>query len=59
MSKDYFTNRQDRYIVIKDCPQIADYFTDLIDTVSQFSYQADKSGQAKLFKDCQGDPTSG
>ena len=39
LSNDYFTNRQDRYIYIKNSPNVADYFDDLVKTVSNFSLQ--------------------
>ena len=56
MSQDYFTNRQDRYIVIRDCPALADFFSKLVDVVSQFSYQMDESNTAQLNEACQGSP---
>ena len=37
MSNDYFTNRQDRYIHVKNSCNAADYFNDLVRTVSSFS----------------------
>ncbi|XP_072044367.1 CDP-diacylglycerol--glycerol-3-phosphate 3-phosphatidyltransferase, mitochondrial-like [Amphiura filiformis] len=39
LSESYFTNRQDRYIMVKDCPQLADFFHKLVTTVSTFSFQ--------------------
>ncbi|KAG0228130.1 CDP-diacylglycerol--glycerol-3-phosphate 3-phosphatidyltransferase [Actinomortierella wolfii] len=38
LSQDYFTNRQDRYMVIKD-KDVTSYFTGLVSTVTSFSYQ--------------------
>ncbi|KAJ1978845.1 CDP-diacylglycerol--glycerol-3-phosphate 3-phosphatidyltransferase [Dimargaris xerosporica] len=38
LSHDYFTNRQDRYLVFNDQPLIAAYYTQLVDTVAKFSY---------------------
>ncbi|XP_046840522.1 CDP-diacylglycerol--glycerol-3-phosphate 3-phosphatidyltransferase, mitochondrial-like [Xenia sp. Carnegie-2017] len=39
LSNDYFTNRQDRYILIEKSPHIADYFENLVTMVSGFSLQ--------------------
>ena len=38
LSEDYFTDRQDRCIVIQDCQALADYFDDLINLVQDVSY---------------------
>ena len=37
MSNDYFTDRQDRYVLIKDCSKLANYFEELVDSISDFS----------------------
>ncbi|KAL3875758.1 hypothetical protein ACJMK2_033676 [Sinanodonta woodiana] len=37
LSDSYFTNRQDRYVLFNKCPELADYFTQLVQTVSLFS----------------------
>lgn len=37
LSHDYFTNRQDRYIVISDCAPLADFYSGLIDRLSEVS----------------------
>jgi len=37
LSADYFTNRQDRYIEIKNCAPLADYFHGLVSAVRSFS----------------------
>jgi CDP-diacylglycerol--glycerol-3-phosphate 3-phosphatidyltransferase len=39
LSTDYFTNRQDRYILIRNHPSICDYFAGVIRIVSSFSYK--------------------
>jgi len=44
LSMDYFTNRQDRYIMIENCPRLADYFEGLVDTISTFSLEMDGEG---------------
>ncbi|KAF9581868.1 CDP-diacylglycerol--glycerol-3-phosphate 3-phosphatidyltransferase [Lunasporangiospora selenospora] len=45
MSNDYFTNRQDRYIVFNN-KDITDYYRDLVSTVSGFSYTLQDKGDA-------------
>ncbi|XP_049855957.1 CDP-diacylglycerol--glycerol-3-phosphate 3-phosphatidyltransferase, mitochondrial-like isoform X1 [Schistocerca gregaria] len=39
LSNDYFTNRQDRYILVEDCRPLADFYDDLVERVSEFSLQ--------------------
>ncbi|XP_070581080.1 CDP-diacylglycerol--glycerol-3-phosphate 3-phosphatidyltransferase, mitochondrial-like [Ptychodera flava] len=39
LSESYFTNRQDRNILLEDCPEIANFFTQLVSAVSSFSFQ--------------------
>ncbi|XP_014777063.1 CDP-diacylglycerol--glycerol-3-phosphate 3-phosphatidyltransferase, mitochondrial isoform X1 [Octopus bimaculoides] len=39
LSETYFTNRQDRYILFNNCPEMADFFSSLIKTVASFSFQ--------------------
>lgn len=39
LSNDYFTNRQDRYMVFDDCPALAAFYHHLIETVSRHSLQ--------------------
>jgi CDP-diacylglycerol---glycerol-3-phosphate 3-phosphatidyltransferase len=41
LSKDYFTNRQDRYILIKNSPPISNYFAQLISLIGSFSNSYD------------------
>lgn len=48
LSHDYFTNRQDRYIEIKDSPEVADFFHQLISTVKTFSLQLNGSNTTTL-----------
>ena len=35
---------QDRYVLIEDCKELADYYEDLVDTISQFSLVVSKDG---------------
>lgn len=44
LSESYFTNRDDRYILVKNCPKLSDYFHDVIDTVSSFSMKLSSDG---------------
>ncbi|XP_064126710.1 CDP-diacylglycerol--glycerol-3-phosphate 3-phosphatidyltransferase, mitochondrial isoform X2 [Loxodonta africana] len=39
LSDSYFTNRQDRYVFLQDCPEVADFFTELVDAVGDVSLQ--------------------
>ncbi|XP_045125336.1 CDP-diacylglycerol--glycerol-3-phosphate 3-phosphatidyltransferase, mitochondrial-like isoform X2 [Portunus trituberculatus] len=39
LSNDYFTNRQDRYMVFEECPALAAFYHNLIATVSRFCPQ--------------------
>ncbi|XP_052611861.1 CDP-diacylglycerol--glycerol-3-phosphate 3-phosphatidyltransferase, mitochondrial isoform X3 [Peromyscus californicus insignis] len=39
LSDSYFTNRQDRYVFLQDCVEIADFFTELVDAVGDVSLQ--------------------
>lgn len=44
LSSSYFTNRQDRYILLRGCQSLADHFCMLIERVASFSYLLDKEG---------------
>lgn len=44
MSHDYFTNRQDRYIYIKNCEKLCDFFESIIDSLGNFSFAVNKHG---------------
>ncbi|KAL1129475.1 hypothetical protein AAG570_014001 [Ranatra chinensis] len=43
LSEDYFTNRQDRYLVVSDCKDLADFYWGLIERVSGVSLALDAS----------------
>jgi CDP-diacylglycerol---glycerol-3-phosphate 3-phosphatidyltransferase len=47
LSKDYFTNRQDRYVMIED-KNLADFYSELIGKVQEFSLKVDRNGKANL-----------
>ena len=48
MSNDYFTNRQDRYVLIEDCGPLADFYDDLVSRVSEFSLQLGERNKVQL-----------
>lgn len=39
LSDSYFTNRQDRYVQLENCGEVADFFSDLVDAVGDVSLQ--------------------
>ncbi|XP_030631606.1 CDP-diacylglycerol--glycerol-3-phosphate 3-phosphatidyltransferase, mitochondrial [Chanos chanos] len=39
LSDSYFTNRQDRYVLLEDCGEVADFFADLVGAVGDVSLQ--------------------
>lgn len=39
LSDSYFTNRQDRYVLLESCSEVADFFSDLVDAVGDVSLQ--------------------
>eukprot|EP00095_Tigriopus_kingsejongensis_P005869 maker-scaffold38_size502422-snap-gene-2.20 protein:Tk05869 transcript:maker-scaffold38_size502422-snap-gene-2.20-mRNA-1 annotation:"GI22216" len=59
LSNDYFTNRQDRYVLIKDCPRLANYLDDIVDTISRFSFQMNAQGEFELRPDWRVHPSDG
>ncbi|XP_065349381.1 CDP-diacylglycerol--glycerol-3-phosphate 3-phosphatidyltransferase, mitochondrial isoform X2 [Cloeon dipterum] len=48
LSDDYFTNRQDRYVLIDDCPSLSNFLDGLVSTVSDFSFQLTQDNQTVL-----------
>ncbi|KAJ2514143.1 CDP-diacylglycerol--glycerol-3-phosphate 3-phosphatidyltransferase [Coemansia sp. RSA 1939] len=56
LSRDYFTNRQDRYMLFSD-RSLADYFAGLVQSIARFSFQlVDKSASTHPLRD--GDASS-
>lgn len=47
LSNDYFTNRQDRYVMVED-KNLSDFFCDLVGKVQEFSLKVDTNGDVKL-----------
>jgi CDP-diacylglycerol---glycerol-3-phosphate 3-phosphatidyltransferase len=43
LSADYFENRQDRYVLVENCPDLADYYEQLVDTIADFSLRMDEN----------------
>jgi CDP-diacylglycerol--glycerol-3-phosphate 3-phosphatidyltransferase len=50
LNQDYFKNRQDRYILFKDHPLLVGYFTDLIQTIGQFSHSVQSTKELSILK---------
>lgn len=50
LSESYFTNREDRYILIKNCPKLSNYFHDVIDATSSFSMRMKCDGSLDIDK---------
>ncbi|XP_053152331.1 CDP-diacylglycerol--glycerol-3-phosphate 3-phosphatidyltransferase, mitochondrial isoform X2 [Hemicordylus capensis] len=48
LSDSYFTNRQDRYVFLQDSPEIADFFTELVDAVGDVSLQLQQDDTVKV-----------
>jgi len=59
LSMDYFTSRQDRYIIIENCPQLADFYEGLVDTISSFSLHMDRQGIFKTEEGFKSHPFKG
>lgn len=58
LSNDYFTNRQDRYFVIKDA-KLSDFYYGLVKRVQKFSLQLDKDNKLNLQEDWKWFPYEG
>ena len=50
LSNDYFTNRQDRYVLIEYCKPLADFYEKLVDKISQFSLQMNATQEFNIDK---------
>lgn len=59
LSESYFTNRQDRYIIFRNCPALADYFHRLILAVSSVSFVVDGDNNYDMHEDCDVHPFRG
>ncbi|KHN76448.1 CDP-diacylglycerol--glycerol-3-phosphate 3-phosphatidyltransferase, mitochondrial [Toxocara canis] len=52
LSHSYFTNRQDRYVLIEKSPQLAEFFVRLVDAVSSCSFILESDGSIKISPRC-------
>lgn len=58
LSNDYFTNRQDRYIVVHD-KQLSDFYSNLISKVQEFSLKVTQNGETSLHPNWEISPYDG
>ena len=47
LSRDYFTNRRDRYLLIEEHQDVANYLHSLVHLVGQFSFKLEAAAEAK------------
>uniref|UniRef100_H2YAE0 CDP-diacylglycerol--glycerol-3-phosphate 3-phosphatidyltransferase n=1 Tax=Ciona savignyi TaxID=51511 RepID=H2YAE0_CIOSA len=59
LSKNYFEQRQDRYMSFSDSAEIVDYFQSIVKTVSSFSFQLLSDGDVQFSKQCPHHPVTG
>ncbi len=59
LSNTYFTNRQDRYILIRNCPLLADFYAHIIDAVSSCSFLLQPNAIVNLDERCSIHPYAG
>ncbi|KAK6479724.1 CDP-diacylglycerol--glycerol-3-phosphate 3-phosphatidyltransferase [Huso huso] len=48
LSDSYFTNRQDRYILLRDCAELADFFSELVGAVGDVSLQLQRDDTVQV-----------
>lgn len=48
LSDSYFTDREDRWIVFKECKELADYCDDLANSMIDLSYEMDDDGRINV-----------
>lgn len=46
LSEEYFLNRKDRYMIINDCPELADYLQEFLESVAESGDRFDSSERA-------------
>ena len=51
LSENYFIDRQDRYYLIKNCPELANYLEELINVISSNSYLVAENGELVMAND--------
>lgn len=59
LSDSYFTNRQDRYVLFRNCKQLADYLEKIVLAVGQNSFQLKADGTTELHPSCKSHPFQG
>uniref|UniRef100_A0A158R4G8 CDP-diacylglycerol--glycerol-3-phosphate 3-phosphatidyltransferase n=1 Tax=Syphacia muris TaxID=451379 RepID=A0A158R4G8_9BILA len=59
LSETYFTNRQDRYIRIDNCKELADFLDKLVKIVQSFSFRLKPDGSLVLHEKCEVHPSDG
>jgi len=48
LSELYFTQRQDRYVMLSDCPSVADFFDRLVSSVQRYSFHLQPDNSVRL-----------
>ncbi|KAN0035835.1 hypothetical protein ACTA71_005126 [Dictyostelium dimigraforme] len=48
LSKDYFTNRQDRYVLIRSTKSVSNYFNEIVEIIGSLSLHVDKDNKNQL-----------
>uniref|UniRef100_A0A3B4F480 CDP-diacylglycerol--glycerol-3-phosphate 3-phosphatidyltransferase n=1 Tax=Pundamilia nyererei TaxID=303518 RepID=A0A3B4F480_9CICH len=51
LSDSYFTNRQDRYVLLENCREVADFFSDLVEAVGDVSLQLQPDDSVTMLED--------
>uniref|UniRef100_A0A158P9N6 CDP-diacylglycerol--glycerol-3-phosphate 3-phosphatidyltransferase n=1 Tax=Angiostrongylus cantonensis TaxID=6313 RepID=A0A158P9N6_ANGCA len=59
LSTSYFVNRQDRYVVFKNCKELADFFHGVVAAVGKCSFQLSDRGSIELNPACSVHPFEG
>lgn len=59
LSESYFTNRQDRYILVEDCDSLADFFDRLVGAISSCSFAVKSDGSIHYDSDSVEHPYNG
>lgn len=58
LSEDYFVNRQDRYVLFRDCKELADYFAAVLHTTLAHSFTLNADGSTTRPSALTSDPLS-
>uniref|UniRef100_A0A0R3RSW5 CDP-diacylglycerol--glycerol-3-phosphate 3-phosphatidyltransferase n=1 Tax=Elaeophora elaphi TaxID=1147741 RepID=A0A0R3RSW5_9BILA len=59
LSDIYFTNRRDRYILVENCPQLANFVDSLVEAVGSCSFMLNMRGTTSLAEKCHVHPFKG